>query len=343
MTRLRLRYGTPNVGHLAAVVAIGVLVLSGCSSTSAGHGSAAQPQSAHPPTAAISSGTSSATAQRVVAVHVSVNISDGSSVGVGMPYIATFNQKITDGRAFAAATKVTINGTAIDAQWYFEYSDPASGHLMEAHLRPQSYWPRNSRIQVDLPVQNLSGGSVAHHPGQVFHFDDSLTSSFTTTDAHILTAQDSNHTLTVLDNDKLWGTFPISLGASDTPTKHGIKVIMEKGRDVRMRGPGYDDPHVKWTQRLTYDGEYLHSAPWNCTDPAYGCAGPANNIGSYDSSNGCTNLRPTDAIKLYNFLGIGDVVTYPDANGPRMQLGDGFGDWNLTWQLWQTGGAIPTH
>jgi L,D-transpeptidase catalytic domain len=90
---------------------------------------------------------------------------------------------------------------------------------------------------------------------------------------------------------------------------------------------------VKWTQRLTYDGEYLHSAPWNTYNIDHGV----------DSSNGCTNLHDADAKKLYDFLEIGDVVNYPNASGPRMTLGEGYGDWNLSWQQWQTGGMYRTH
>jgi hypothetical protein len=98
---------------------------------------------------------------------------------------------------------------------------------------------------------------------------------------------------------------------------------------------------VKWTQRLTYGGEYLHSAPWNCVGSP-GCAGPQNNIGRANSSNGCTNLRPADAEKLYKFTRVGDVVQYPDADGPHMQLGQGYGDWNIFWSQWQTGGLVST-
>jgi lipoprotein-anchoring transpeptidase ErfK/SrfK len=213
---------------------------------------------------------------------------------------------------------------------------------MEAHLRLQRYWPAHARIHVDLPVNGLSGGAVPRRAGAQYTFADSITSDFETTAAHVVSVSDATHTMTVTDDGKLWGTFPVSLGAANTPTKRGIKVIMEKGRVVRMRGPGYDDPHVEWTQRLTYDGEYLHSAPWNCVGPP-GCAGPANNIGHADSSNGCTNLRPQDAIKLYNFLGIGDPVEELDTAGPKMQLGWGYGDWNISWALWQSGGAVPTH
>ena len=117
-------------------------------------------------------------------------------------------------------------------------------------------------------------------------------------------------------NGKKEGTYPVSLGASNTPTRRGTKVIMEKGLSICMSGPGYDECDIKYTQRLTYDGEYLHSAPWNCTGSS-GCTGPQNNIGSADSSNGCTNLLPDDAEKLYGLLRIGDVVTYPNANGPQ--------------------------
>ena len=61
-----------------------------------------------------------------------------------------------------------------------------------------------------------------------------------------------------------------------------------------------------------------------------------------DSSNGCTNLLPDDAKKLYDFLRVGDVVIYPNANGPAMSLGAGYGDWNVSWGEWQTGGLVPT-
>ena len=152
------------------------------------------------------------------------------------------------------------------------------------------------------------------------------------TDADGTTNPNATHKLTVTSDGKVWGTFPVSLGASNTPTKRGVKVIMEKGKDISMRGPGYYDPHVKYTQRLTYGGEYLHAAPWNTYNITHGI----------NSSNGCTNLFTKDAITLYNFLQVGDPVEYPDANGPQMSLGAGYGDWNVSWAAWQTGGAIPT-
>ncbi|MBN9619775.1 MAG: L,D-transpeptidase [Actinobacteria bacterium] len=244
-----------------------------------------------------------------------------------MPIIATFNKKITSATAFAKDTTVTVNGQPANGGWYFEYSDPASGHVMEAHYREQNYWPAHAHIHVTFNLKGVSAG-----PGLAF--DGALTSlDFTTGPANIVTVNDATHQLTVTSDGQPWGSpMPVSLGASNTPTANGTKVIMEKGVSICMSGPGYDECGIKYTQRLTYGGEYLHAAPWNTYNIAHGI----------DSSNGCTNLYTTDAEKLYNFLEIGDVVRYPNASGPAMTMGQGYGDWNVNWTLWQTGGALST-
>lgn len=238
-----------------------------------------------------------------------------------MPIIAFFNVTPTDVKQFNAATKVTVNDSAIEGNWFFEKTAHA-GAALEAHWRPQTYWPAHARIHMDLPVKGLSAGDG-------LTFDDSLTLDMSTGIAYIGTIDATALRMKVTADGEPFGTFPVSLGAKETPTARGVKVIMEKGLDIEMKGPGYDDPHVKYTQRLTYGGEYLHSAPWN-----------VRNIGNRSASNGCTNLLPADAKKLYDTFKIGDVFLYPNANGPAMTLGAGYGDWNVNWATWQTGGAL---
>lgn len=268
--------------------------------------------------------TSTAPAKPKIPVHVKLLNSDGANVGVGMPIIAFFSKKIANASAFAEATKVTADDQPVTGAWYFETSSYYKGYPIEAHYRPKTYWPAHASIHMDLPVKGLSAG-------RGMAFDNSLTLDFTTDAANISTVNAATHQMTVTSDGKVHGTYPVSLGAPDTPTARGIKVIMEKGEDISMSGPGYYTPHVKYTQRLTYGGEYLHSAPWN-----------TGNIGRTDTSNGCTNLLPADAKKLYDFLRVGDVVLYPNASGPKMQLGAGYGDWNVPWGQWQTGGLVPT-
>jgi len=256
-------------------------------------------------------------------VHVSLLESDGGQYGVGMPIIAWFDRAPTDASAFAKATTVTVNGKAAGGAWYFERTAHA-GAALEGHFRPRGYWPGHATIELNLPVKGLSAGKG-------LAYDDSLTLSITTGAAKIATVDATSLRMTIRTDGQVYGVFPVSLGASKTPTVRGTKVIMDKGADIAMRGPGYYDAHVQWTQRLTYDGEYLHSAPWNVA-----------NIGHRSTSNGCTNLLPSDAKRLYRYLSIGDVVQYPNASGKQMQLGTGYGDWNVPWTVWLTGGAITT-
>jgi lipoprotein-anchoring transpeptidase ErfK/SrfK len=253
---------------------------------------------------------------------VSLLNGDGDVRGIGMPIIAFFDVAPTDAKKFNAATKVTVNGAPAKGNWYFEET-AHEGAALEAHWRPETYWPAHANIHMDLPVKGLSAGT-----GLVF--EDSLTLDMSTGVAYIGTIDASSLTMTVTADGAQFGTFPVSLGAANTPTSRGTKVIMEKGLDIPMSGPGYYDAHVKFTQRLTYGGEYLHAAPWNVA-----------NIGHRSSSNGCTNLLPADAERLFNTFEIGDVFSYPNASGPAMTLGAGYGDWNVSWADWQTGGALP--
>jgi lipoprotein-anchoring transpeptidase ErfK/SrfK len=258
-------------------------------------------------------------------VHIKTLNADGVQYGVGMPVIAFFSRKITSGKALQDATKVTVDGKEITGAWYFEYSSYYKGYPIEGHWRPQDYWPAHSQVHVDIPAKGLSAGKN-------LAYDDSLTLDFGIGPRNIAVVNDATHRISVTSDGKEKFNFPVSLGANNTPTAHGIKVIMEKGRDICMRGPGYYECHIKYTQRLTYGGEYLHSAPWNTYNIDHGI----------DSSNGCTNMHDADAKTLYHFLEVGDVVIYPNANGPAMQLGAGYGDWNVPWDSWRTGGLVST-
>lgn len=263
-------------------------------------------------------------------VHIKLFNLDGSTYGVGMPVIAFFSKQITSAKALQAATTVTINGKPAHGAWYFEYSSYLPGYPIEGHFRLESFWPAHSHVHVDIPANGLSAG-------RGLAFNDSLTSDWYTGAAHIGVVNDHTHKLTITDDGKYYGTFPVSLGEHNNPTMRtyrGTKVIMEQVPTVCMHNTEntYYECGIKYDQRLTYSGEYLHSAPWNVYNIDHGI----------DSSNGCTNLLPADAIKLYHFLRVGDVVKYPNADGPMMPMGMGYGDWNVSWSTWLTGGLVPT-
>lgn len=314
---------TKVIAPLAAAAAIAGLAI-GIASRQDSHGTGKI--SAGHSSVSVSSLRPTATASLPTAglVHLSFRLAQGSRVGVGMPVIAYLSRKITDGRSLQAATRVTVDDKPVTAAWYFA---PVDGRpdLTQGHLRMESYWPAHATIVVKVAASGLSAGD-----GLTYDQDAALT--FTTGPATLATVDDSNHQLSVTEDGKPLGSFPVSLGASSTPTEHGVKVIMTKGANICMTGPGYHECGIKYTQQLTASGEYLVAAPWNVKHIATGV----------DSSNGCTNLLTADAAKLYSIFEIGDVVDYPNASGAHMQFGDGYGDWNVPWTTWLTGGLVPT-
>ncbi len=313
--------------HLAlGLLAVLALLISACSSGGSGpNKTVTQTASGAGASSSASPSKTKPTGPPPKPVHIKLFNEDGVKYGVGIPVIAFFSKKISSGKALQNATTVTVNGQKSKGAWYFESSQYLKGYPIEAHFRLEHYWPAHATVKVSIPTKGLSAGKG-------LAYDDSLTLDFTTGAANISVVNDATHTITVTSDGKPYGKFPVSLGASNTPTAHGTKVIMEKGRSICMSGPGYHECGVKYTQRLTYGGEYLHSAPWN--------VGHIHN--GIDSSNGCTNMLPNDAQRVFGFLRIGDVVTYPNANGPQMSLGAGYGDWNVDWGQWQTGGLVST-
>ncbi|MDT4916022.1 MAG: hypothetical protein QOH89_722 [Pseudonocardiales bacterium] len=258
-------------------------------------------------------------------VRIQLATAGNQTYGVGMPVVAYFSRRFTSARTLTAATSVTVNGSAAQAAWYFERSANRPGYPVEGHLRLDGFWPARSRVQISVASRDLPAG-----PG--LRFADDVQLSFVTGPAVVAVVDDRTHRMSVTRDGKPIASYPVALGADETPTSRGIKVIMQKDASVCLRGPGFHECGVKYAQQLTYSGEYLHAAPWNLTNIKIG----------RDTSNGCTNLLPADAAALYKLLTVGDVVEYPDAGGPPMRLASGYGDWNIAWAVWQRGGLIPT-
>lgn len=295
--------------------------------TSASVATSAPAASASAPSSGVATTPTSPAAPTGAPVHVRLYQSDGRTYGVGMPIIVYLSKKITDGKAFAKATAVTVDGAAAAGAWYFQKSAIYADFPLEAHYRLETFWPAHATIALDLPVKGLSAGT-----GLVF--DDSLTLEMKTGAKNITTVDGSTERLTLTSDGAPKFTFPVSLGKASTPTFTGTKVLMERDKIERMVGttPGDEyDLQVPWSVRLTNSGEFIHAASWN-----------GGNIGQRSTSNGCTNLNVAAAEQYFNFAVIGDVAVYVNTGGGPMPVWDGYGDWNLSWAEWKRGGAVPT-
>lgn len=308
---------------LAAAAVVGVVL--GVVLPAGGRHPAARATASRAPAAQAASSTGSAPlpgSGRPVRIRV-LN-APGATVGVGMPVQALFTARFVDARQLSRATTVTVNGTRVDGAWYFGPATGHPGYALEGHLRPQGFWPAHATVHVSIAAHGVTGG-----PGYVFA--NGLTLNFRTGAANIATVDDRTHRLTLVSDGRVVARYPVSLGMQATPTLRGTKVVMSKGNAICLTGPGYHECGIKYTQRLTDSGEYLVSAPWHEWA-----------IGRTDVSTGCTDLRPADARALFAALRVGDVVDFPNATGAQVRFGDGFGDWDVPWSTWLTGGAVRT-
>jgi lipoprotein-anchoring transpeptidase ErfK/SrfK len=259
-------------------------------------------------------------------VHVTFLETDGQAYGIAMPIIAYFSQKPTDASVFDKVVKVTVNGAPAHGAWYFEHSSQAA-QALEAHYRPQHYWPARAVIRVTMPIKGLWAGR-----GLVFDNNPAL--SIKTGAAHIvqINGKPGVDKMWVYDGGKLIRTFSISLGAPSTPTYLGTAVDMAKSNpELMTSSPGepFYSIEVPWSVRVSYDGEFLHDAYWN------------GELGQANLSHGCTNMAPADAEWYYNWSQIGDPVTWTHTGTSQvLPVWDGYGDWNLSWADYQKGGML---
>ena len=140
--------------------------------------------------------------------------------------------------------------------------------------------------------------------------------------------------MTFKRNGKLIKTMPVSTGKPGDETRSGIKVIMTKERnviftaDVAESDPEYYRIPIETAMRITWSGEYLHSAPWSVGDQGY------RNV-----SHGCVNLSPADSEWLMQNVRIGDIVEVINS-GREQDLGNGITVWNESWKDWKAGSAL---
>jgi lipoprotein-anchoring transpeptidase ErfK/SrfK len=244
------------------------------------------------------------------------------TVGVGQPLVVRFDHAVHDRAAAEAALHVTTNPAQVGA-WYW-LSDT------ELHYRPQTYWAPGSTITLDTGLFGVDlGGGVwgATNRSETVHVHD----------AWVAKADGNAEQMQIFHNGALVKTMPISLGSPGHPSHVGPHVISDKQPSIVMDSctygvcqgqPGYYKEQVDLDERISNDGEFVHSAPWS-----------VGSQGGQNVSHGCVNLSPANAQWFFDHFGLGDVVEITNSGGPPLPLSDTYGDWELSWAQWQRGGA----
>ena len=221
---------------------------------------------------------------------------DGETVGVAQPVMFNFDRPITD-RARAEATLAVRTSPALPGKFYW-ISDT------EVRWRPLEFYPAHTTVTV------YAGGRQQ---------------SFRTGDAVVTTYDDNTKMMTTTRNGEVEKIMPASSGKPQYATHNGTYYTGWRAREVRMdsstwglaRDAGGYDVAVSDGVRLSYDGIFVHSAPWSVADQ-----------GVRNVSHGCINLSPEDAHWFYENTRNGDPVIVENTDGRQLGSFDGQGDWN---------------
>jgi lipoprotein-anchoring transpeptidase ErfK/SrfK len=92
--------------------------------------------------------------------------------------------------------------------------------------------------------------------------------------------------------------------------------------------PDYYNLETKWNLRVTWTGEYLHSAPWS-----------VGSQGSANVSHGCVNMSPANAQWMFENSKVGDVVKFTGSNR-AFQPHEGIGVWMYDFAGWKAQSAL---
>ena len=152
------------------------------------------------------------------------------------------------------------------------------GVVMHGAAAPAVDAPAGIDFIGDAPITSVNG--VAAHLG------------------HWVLVNLAQQHLWAYDGTKLVQELDVSTGLPGTPTPPGSYAVMQRYQDTPMVGPGYNIPHVYWTQYFGnadlswQEGYSLHGADWH------------HNWGN-PMSHGCVNLPEDFAEWLWNWSDTG--------------------------------------
>jgi lipoprotein-anchoring transpeptidase ErfK/SrfK len=258
--------------------------------------------------------------------HMISQMGDNLQYGVGMPIVLTFTRPIPQAARAAVQKRFWVQTTpAQEGAWNWLSAT-------EVHYRPKDFWRTGTKVSLRALFRGVPLGNGMYG-------DDDLTVDASIVDKALrIDVDDQTKTLTVTQDGQVIKTMPASLGKPSTPSSSGNMVVMTRATSeifdsattgIMPGNPDYYKETIYWPLRLTWGGQYIHSAPWS-----------VGQQGRDDVSHGCTNIAPDNAEWLYNIVHIGDPVTVKNTGSP-LKWGDGWTDWNEPFDEYVKGSAIP--
>ncbi|MET9323057.1 Ig-like domain-containing protein [Streptomyces sp. NPDC003038] len=258
---------------------------------------------------------------------VSINLPKGSTVGVAMPVSLVFDNPVKNKAEVEKQLKVTASdNTEGSWGWFKDYSGND-----RVDWRPKEYWKPGTGVKVEMNLNGVDSGQ-----GGGLFARDYLTEFTIGKDRRMEVSLDTK-TMSVTEDGQVVKTIPVSAGTpgGQKASWSGKMVLMSKEGTIRMDsqtvglGDSYDKM-VDYSMRLTWSGMYVHAAPWN-----------AANFGSANTSSGCVGMSDANAASFYAQVQVGDPFEVVGSGSKgKAELGNGYGEWNLSWDEWKAKSAL---
>jgi lipoprotein-anchoring transpeptidase ErfK/SrfK len=247
---------------------------------------------------------------------------DDHTYGVAMPVVAEFSPGIKKKDRAAVQKRMFVK---TDPPQAGTWSWTSSG--TQAYYRAPEYWKSGTRLTVRLALEGVPTGGGRYG-------DRDRSASAKIGRSFVLKVDNATKKMTVVQDGRTVRTMPVSLGKKGTPSSSGTMVVMEKKVRTVFDTTDTDGDEgyvtdIEYAQRLTWSGQYIHSAPWS-----------VGSQGRRNVSHGCVNVSPSNARWLFDKTLIGDPVTVR-GTGDELAYGNGWTPWDLSWNEFKKGSALP--
>ncbi|MDT5035419.1 MAG: hypothetical protein QOE03_604 [Micromonosporaceae bacterium] len=253
-------------------------------------------------------------------------MTDHATYGQAMPLVVEFKQGGV-ARADRAAVERRLFVTSDPPQtgsWHWDND-------IQIEYRPKEYWRPGTTIRARLGLGGLpvGGGRYGQQDITIEAVIDSV--------RRVVDVDNATKQLTARQDDQVAKTMPVSLGSPEHPSFFGTMVVMDRLEKTTFDSSTYGTPvnskdgyrtDVQFAERLTWDGQFVHAAPWSVAQQ-----------GHTNVSHGCVNVATDNAQWLYNWIKVGDPIVVKGTEQPLNQ-GNGWTAWNLSWEDLVKGSAL---
>ncbi|MEU8237590.1 Ig-like domain-containing protein [Actinoplanes missouriensis] len=246
---------------------------------------------------------------------------DGNTYGVAMPVVVEFSPGIKKKDRAAVQKRMFVR---TDPPQPGAWSWTESG--TQAYYRAPEYWKPGTKLTARIAVGGLPTGNNIYG-------DKDRSATVKIGRKLEMKVDNKSKKMTVVQDGKTVKTMPVSLGKKSTPSSSGTMVVMQKMAETVFDTTDTDGAdgyrtQIQYAQRLTWSGQYIHSAPWST-----GAQGERN------VSHGCVNVSPSNARWLFDKTLIGDPVTVRGTED-KLDYGNGWTPWNVSWEEFVKGSAL---